>query len=133
MSGYATLGFLVTSGAFARCSTCTANTVVTFVSKLSADGRRLIHSTVLGGNNFAQPTDLAVDKNGNALVSGWTGASDFPTKNGQPIAQPNANYPTTSNAYEQSSKGGGAFLAELSAGGSSLLYATLVGDPTWSP
>jgi len=115
ISGYATLGFPVTSGAFAGCANCTANSTVTFVSKLSADGTNLIYSTVLGGNSFAQPTGIAVDGNGNAIVSGWTGASDFPTKNGQPIAPPN-------NAYL-------GFLVSLSADGSSLNYGTMLGSP----
>jgi hypothetical protein len=115
VSGSATLGFPVTSGAFAGCITCTANTPVTFVSKLSADGTRLIYSTVLGGNSFAQPTGIAVDQNGNALVSGWTQASDFPTRNGQPIAPPN-------NAYL-------GFLISLSSDGSSLNFGTMLGSP----
>jgi len=88
---------------------------VTFISKLSADGTTLIYSTVLGGNRFAQPTGIAVDGSGNVLVSGWTGASDFPTKNGQPIAPPN-------NAYL-------GFLVSLSADGSSLNYGTMLGSP----
>ena len=115
VAGYATLGFPVTSGAFAGCTNCTANTTVTFISKLSANGTSLIYSTVLGGNSFAQPTGIAVDGNGNVLVSGWTGASDFPTKNGQPIAPPN-------NAYL-------GFLVSLSADGSSLNYGTMLGSP----
>ena len=115
VAGYAALGFPVTSNAFKGCTTCPAQTTVTFISKLSADGTDLIYSTVLGGNSFAQPTGIAVDVNGNALVSGWTGASDFPTKNGQPIAPPN-------NAYL-------GFLVSLSSDGSSLNYGTMLGSP----
>jgi hypothetical protein len=70
ISGVASLGFPVTSGAFAGCTDCTTNSVVTFISKLSADGANLIYSTVLGGNSFAQPTGIAVDGSGNVLVSG---------------------------------------------------------------
>ncbi|GGG88162.1 hypothetical protein GCM10011585_35290 [Edaphobacter dinghuensis] len=120
VAGYGTFGVPVTPGAFAGCTTCTTNTVVTFISKLSADGKNLIYSTVLGGNSFAQPTGIAVDANGNVLVSGWTGASDFPTKNGQTIA-------TTINAYD-------GFLISLSADGSSLNYGTMLGTaPSVSP
>jgi hypothetical protein len=119
VSGIATLGFPVTSGAFAGCTNCTTNSAVTFISKLSADGSTLIYSTVIGGNSFAQPTGIAVDKNGNALVSGWTGASDFPTKNGQSIAPQNNNYV--------------GYLVSLSPDGSSLNYGTLLGSsPTSS-
>jgi hypothetical protein len=115
VAGYASLGYPVTTGAFTGCTGCTANEVVTFISKLSADGTTLIYSTVLGGNNFAQPTGIGVDANGNVLVSGWTGASNFPTKNGQPIAPPN-------NAYL-------GFLVSLSPDGSSLNYGTMLGSP----
>lgn len=115
VAGYATSEFPVTSNAFKGCTTCTTNTTVTFISKLSVDGTNLIYSTVLGGNSFAQPTGIAVDANGNVLVSGWTGASDFPTKNGQTIAPPN-------NAYL-------GFLISLSADGSSLNYGTMLGSP----
>jgi hypothetical protein len=115
VAGYGTLGYPVTAGAYAGCATCTTNNVVTFISKLSADGSKLLYSTVLGGNSFAQPTGIAVDANGNAVVSGWTGASDFPTKNGQPIAPPN-------NAYL-------GFLISLSPDGSYLNYGTMLGSP----
>jgi hypothetical protein len=112
VSGGATLGFPVTSGAFAGCATCTANNVVTFVSKLSPNGSTLLYSTMLGGNSFAQPTGLAIDANGDVIVSGWTGATDFPVKNGQQIAPLN-------NAYA-------GFLFSLSPNGSSLNYSTLL-------
>ncbi len=64
--------------------------------------------------SFAQPTGIAVDANGNTLLSGWTGATDFPTKSGQPIAPLN--------------NGSVGFLVSLSADGSSLNYATLLGS-----
>ncbi len=114
VTGYGTLGYPATSGAFAGCATCTADNVVTFISKLSADGSSLIYSTVLGGNNFAQPTGIAVDANGDAIVSGWTGATDFPTKSGQSIL------PQDNNDV--------GFLISLSPDGSSLNYGTLLGS-----
>jgi hypothetical protein len=114
VSGVATLGFPVTPGAFAGCATCNGNGVVTFISKLSADGTTLLYSTVLGGNDLAQPTGLAVDANGNAIVSGFTLANDFPTKSGQSIA-PQSNQQV-------------GFLVSLSADGSSLNYGTLLGS-----
>jgi hypothetical protein len=112
VTGYGTLGYPVTAGAFTGCASCTSANVVTFISKLSADGSKLLYSTVLGGNNFAQPTGIAVDANGDAIVSGWTGATDFPTKSGQPILPQNNNYV--------------GFLVSLSPDGSSLNYGTLL-------
>ncbi len=114
VSGAASLGFPVTAGAFAGCATCSTGNVVTYIAKLSADGTTLLYSTVLGGNSFAQPTGIAVDANGDAIISGWTGASDFPTKNGQLIGPQNNNYV--------------GFLLSLSPDGSALNYSTLLGS-----
>jgi hypothetical protein len=111
LTGSTVLGFPVTPGAFPGCGTCTAGQLVTYVSKLSADGKSLIFSTLLGGAG-TQSYAIAVDTSGNALVAGATPSSDFPTKNGQPIGVPGANY---------------GFLASLSADGSSLNYGTLLG------
>lgn len=119
VTGYATLGYPVTTGAFSGCATCTTNNVVTFVSKLSADGSKLLYSTVLGGNSFAQPTGIAVDANGDAIVSGWTGATDFPTKSGQSIL-PQANNDV-------------GFLFSLAPDGASLNYGTLLGPSPTAP
>lgn len=112
VTGIGTLGYPVTTGAFAGCATCTTTEVVTFISKLSADGSKLLYSTVLGGNSFAQPTAIAVDGNGDVIVSGWTAATDFPTKSGQAILPQNNNYV--------------GFLVSLSPDGSSLNYGTLL-------
>jgi hypothetical protein len=114
VSGSANLGFPVTPNAVAGCRSCTTDNPVTYVSKLSADGTSLLYSTVLGGNSGAQPTGIAVDANGNVIISGWTGASDFPTKNGQPI------FPQNNNVV--------GFLLSLSPDGSNLNYSTLLGS-----
>ena len=114
LTGIAVPGFPVTPGALAGCGTCVANEVVGYVSKLSADGKTLIYSTLVGGNGATQPYNVAVDSNGNVLVAGETQASDFPTKNGQPVGSAgNGNY--------------FGFLVSLSADGSSLNYGTLLG------
>ncbi len=110
VTGYGIFGYPVTNGAFSGCPGCV--TTVTFISKLSADGTSLIYSTVLGGNSFAQPTGIAVDANGDAIVSGWTAATNFPTQSGQPILTPDNNYL--------------GFLVSLSPDGSSLNYGTFL-------
>lgn len=111
--GYGTLGYPVTAGAFSGCSGCTTSHGVTFISKVSADGSSLVYSTILGGNNFAQPTGIAVDASGNAIVAGWTAATNFPTKSGQTILPQANNYV--------------GFLVSLTADGSALNYGTLLG------
>ena len=83
-----------------------------FVTKLDRDGDRLIYSTYLGGSGDDQARDIAIDRQGNAYITGTTDSFDFPTKN--PI---------------QSSLGGGddAFVAKLNPQGDGLIYSTYLG------
>ncbi len=85
-----------------------------FVAKLSADGASLVYGTYIGGSDFDQGNAIAVDAAGNAYVTGETWSTDFPT---------------TLGAFDTSYNGGhsDAFFAKLSAGGTSLGYATYVG------
>jgi hypothetical protein len=84
-----------------------------FVAELSAGGTALIYSTYLGGTSADTGTGIAVDNAGDAYITGYTTSLDFPTINAL-----------------QPSYGGGlsdAFVAELSAGGTSLVYSTYLG------
>ena len=57
-----------------------------FVTKLNAAGSALVHSTFLGGSGHDIGTRIAVDAAGTAYVTGYTGSSDFPTRNAvQPV------------------------------------------------
>jgi hypothetical protein len=85
-----------------------------FVTRLSADGSALIYSTYLGGTNFDQSNGIALDPiTGDALVTGMTSSTDFPT----------------ANALQRNYGGGGydAFVARLRADGSALVYSTYLG------
>jgi uncharacterized repeat protein (TIGR01451 family) len=99
-----------------------------FVTKFNSTGTALVYSTYLGGsgNETANPGIiggianytgiLAVDPSGRAYVTGYTTS---------------ANFPTTTNAYSQTLAGTAtqdAFVTEISASGSSLLYSTYLGD-----
>lgn len=53
-----------------------------FVAKLSASGSRLLYSTFLGGQSREGASAIAVDKIGNAYVTGFTWSSDFPATPG---------------------------------------------------
>jgi hypothetical protein len=82
-----------------------------FVTKFSADGTTLVYSTYLGGTGADSANAIALDST-KACVTGATDSTDFPaTNNPQPTL------------------GGGtdAFVAELSATGNSLAYATYIG------
>jgi hypothetical protein len=111
--GVGSLGYPVTTGAFSGCPECSAYNVLTFVSKLSADGSTLLYSTVLGGNNYTQPSGVVVDSKGDAIISGWTSATNFPTKSGQSVL------PEGNNNV--------GFLTSLTPDGSALNYSTLLG------
>ncbi len=82
-----------------------------FVTKVSADASTLLYSTFL---NYAyQVASIAILPNGNAWIAG-SGAE--------------ANYPTTTGAYQPTAPSGGSFLTQLDATGSDLVYATFLGD-----
>ena len=88
-----------------------------FVTKLNAAGNALLYSTYLGGTNGAEATGIAVDKSGNAYVAGGTGSTDFPTKNA--IQSVNNGHGILGD--------GNAFITEINAAGSALVYSTYYG------
>jgi hypothetical protein len=84
-----------------------------FVTKVNAAGTALVYSTYLGGSLSDWGTGIAVDSAGNAYVTGATSSTNFPTQN--PL---------------QASPGGGAsdaFVTELNAAGTGLVYSTYLG------
>ena len=95
----------------------------TFVTKLNPTGTALAYSTYLGGSGpgallfgMSQAgTGIAVDAAGNAYVSGWTGASDFPTTPGA------LQFPGTASY--------GGFVSKLNPTGSSLVYSSVLSAP----
>ena len=83
-----------------------------FVTKLTPSGKTRVYSTFLGGNGEDRANSIAVDRMGNATITGYTLSSDFPTA--EPV---------------QGTYGGGqdAFVARLNAAGLGLLYSTYLG------
>jgi hypothetical protein len=88
-----------------------------FVTKISGDGSTLVYSTYLHGSDLAHEGSegygIAVDKTGNAYVTGATDAPDFPLVN--PIQPTFGGWP------------GDAFVTEFNAAGSALIYSTYLG------
>jgi hypothetical protein len=74
-------------------------------------------STLLGGTGFNQAQAVAVDASGDGFVAGYTLSTDFPTVN--PIQ---ANLATGSFGAAND-----AFVAEIKADGSGLVYSTYLG------
>ena len=102
--------FPTTSGAF---QTDLEGQSDVFVTKLNAAGSALIYSTYLGGAKTDAGTGIALAASGNAWLTGYTYSSDFPI---------------TSGALQTTYRGkGDAFVAELDATGSRLVFSTYVG------
>ncbi len=88
-----------------------------FVAKFSPSGGSLVYSTYLGGDEggglWDHVTGIAVDGAERAYVTGYTGASDFPTANA---------YDATYNGHWSD-----AFVTKFSAAGNTLVYSTFLG------
>ncbi|MFO0982991.1 MAG: PDZ domain-containing protein [Planctomycetota bacterium] len=86
-----------------------------FVSKLDADGRQLLWSTLIGGSasNFDYGYALALDASDQPVITGYTWSSDFPT---------------TAGAFDRKHHGQtDAFVSKLGANGDQLLWSTFLG------
>ncbi|MGH9703810.1 MAG: SBBP repeat-containing protein, partial [Candidatus Acidiferrales bacterium] len=98
-----------------------------FVTKLSADGKTLLYSTYLGGENQDFGNGIAVDTFGNAYVTGTTFSPHFPVT--LPIMNPSCGGDGKCGATFNI--GGAivsnAFVAELNTAGSELRYSTFLG------
>ena len=86
------------------CSNCANGDEDAFVSKLDPTGRTLLYSTYLGGTRGAEGGSIAVDGQGNIVVSGAATGSDFP----QTLATPPSCHTTASCFFITSFKPDGA-------------------------
>jgi len=110
VTGRAGTGFPTTGGAY---DTSLNGTRDVFVTKLNPEGSNLVYSTFLGGSGSEDGFAIAVE-DGTAYITG--------------MAQ--AGYPTTAAAYDRTYGGSwDAFVTELNADGSSLVYSTYIGGP----
>jgi hypothetical protein len=82
-----------------------------FVTKVNASGTALVYSSYLGGadNDFGQ--GIAVDRDGNAYVTGDAQSS---------------NFPTTPGAFQRTGRNA-AFVTKVNASGTALAYSTYLG------
>lgn len=90
-----------------------------FLLQLSLQGNGssdLVYSTYLGGNDFDDCRDMAIDANGDIYIAGFTGST---------------NFPTTATSYQPTDlPGEDAFVAKLRPQGNGtadLLYSTYIG------
>src|SRR5262249_16981930 len=83
-----------------------------FVAKFNPAGNALIYSTYLGGKSDDAANAIAVDPAGNAIVTGMTLSTNFPTAN---------------PAQSIYGGGGDGFGGKLNGDGSALVYSTYLG------
>jgi hypothetical protein len=78
----------------------------------------LIFSTYLGGSGGEHGNGIAIDKGGNAYVTGWVWSTDFPA---------------TTGVYDDYYNWGyrDAFVAKINSSGSKLIFATFLGGGDW--
>ena len=91
-----------------------------FVSKLDPTGATLVYSIFLGGSRIDQASGIALDANKNAYVTGLTTSNDFPT-----VLPTQSVY---SGGTSCTSTCQDAFVSEISADGSQILFSTYLGD-----
>ncbi len=84
-----------------------------FLLKLNPAGTALVYSTYLGGSGIDVAYGIALGGSGGTYVTGTTGSTDFPVTSGA--------YQTTNSNTDD------AFVAQVNATGSSLVYATYLG------
>ena len=108
--------FPVTSGAF---QTTTTTNGAAFVTKLNVGGTALLYSTYLGGTTGTSAgNSVAVNSAGDAYVTGYTCASDFPVT---------AGAVQRTFGGDCTAAGGDAFVTEMNSSGSALLFSTYLG------
>ncbi len=110
----ASTDFPTTSGAYqTACDTSAGSCSDAFVAKLNPTGTTLAYASYLGGSGTDLSLRIALDSAGNAYLTGKTASTDFPT----------------ANAFQATYQGGAddAFVSEISADGSKLLYSTYLG------
>lgn len=87
-----------------------------FAAILSTDGTRLIYSSYLGGSSDDLSYGLAIDSQGNLIMAGATGSSDFPLLQPAQVAPGGAL-----------GTGFDAFVSKLAADGATLKFSTYLG------
>jgi uncharacterized repeat protein (TIGR01451 family) len=118
--------FPITGGAFQPiCTLQSGSTLIggaycAFVSKLRADGSGLIYSTYLGGSVQNQGNAIAVDRIGNAFVTGFTRSSDFPVTSSKLRSFGGGTCPQQGNTFTV--PGADVFVTTLNSAGTAVAY-----------
>lgn len=93
-----------------------------FVAKFDASGG-LLYSILIGGSKDDRSGGIALDREGNAYVTGGTDSTDFPTT-------PGALQPEIS-IHKKNYVVGDAFILKLNSSGTKLIYSTYLGGNSY--
>jgi hypothetical protein len=120
-------GFPTTQGAYDPVGKAYIDNHDAFILKINPEGTSLVYSTYLGDAMPDQANGIAVAADGSVVVVGMTRSSLDPS-----YPEQFRDFPTTDNALQRKFGGGDvlagdAFVARLSADGSTLLYSTYLG------
>ena len=96
------------------------------VSKISADGSTLLFSTYLGGTAAEEAGGIALDGQGNIVVTGSTYSFDFPVRNAIRPKNADDGNPVCASSCSRRD----AFVAKLNPLGSDLVFSTYYGTST---
>ena len=110
-TGYYPASFPTSSNAFGPY--CKGGKGDVFVYKMDIDGSSLIYATYVGGNDDDEGMAIAVNKNGEAYVAGYT----FTEPSGFPTTKIFGTMVSSSNA----------FVFKLNSAGTALIYSVLMG------
>ncbi len=119
------LGYPTTSGAYQVNPGSAFVTDIT-ISKFSSNGADLIYATYLGGNNVELAHSLIENSNGELVILGSTGSSDFPVT-GNAFQRNFAGGNRTRAPGATYTQGSDIIISVLSSDGSSLEGSTYIG------
>jgi hypothetical protein len=94
-----------------------------FVAELDSGGSNLLFSTYLGGSQLDAGNGIAIDSATNIYVTGLTGSPDFPVTNAVAFQL----IGSTNMFLDRLAGTNNAFVAEIGAGGSPLIFSTYLG------
>ena len=97
-----------------------------FATELDTNGARLIYSTYLGGGSADSAYGIALNSSNDVYVTGFTYSTNFPTSAN--AFQKTSGVP---NSAIQAYYNANAFVSEIAAGGSTLLYSSYLGGTNY--